>query len=102
MRNRFMFALTAALLGVVAIGGMVLATDPSGVTGTPIAKGQFGEIDAKTLFEQLAGPNRHQGRIRSLRLGEQDRAGRDVRLALASWAEPRDHQERRPDPLPRR
>jgi len=49
MRNRFMFALTAALLGVVAIGGMVLATDPSGVTGTLIAKGQFGEIDAKTL-----------------------------------------------------
>lgn len=49
MRNRFMFALAAALLGAVAIGGIVLATPGMGVIGTPIAKGQFGEIDAKTL-----------------------------------------------------
>lgn len=49
MRNRFTFALAGALLGAVAIAGIVLATDPSGVTSTPIAKGQFGEIDAKTL-----------------------------------------------------
>ena len=49
MRNRFMLALTGALLAVVAVGGLVLATAPSGVTSTPIAKGLFGEIDAKTL-----------------------------------------------------
>ena len=49
MRNRLMFALTAALLGAVAMFGFVQATPIGGVTGTPIAKGQFGEIDAKTL-----------------------------------------------------
>lgn len=49
MRNPFIVALTAALLGVVAIGGVVLATAPSGVTSTLFAVGQFGEIDAKTL-----------------------------------------------------
>lgn len=48
-RNRFMFALTAALVGVAAIAGIVLATPPSGVTSTTFAVGQFGEIDAKTL-----------------------------------------------------
>lgn len=49
MRIRFMFALGAALLGAVAIGGVVLATPPSGVTSTLFAVGQFDEIDAKTL-----------------------------------------------------
>jgi quercetin dioxygenase-like cupin family protein len=44
-----MFALGAALLGAVAIGGVVLATPPSGVTSTLFAVGQFDEIDAKTL-----------------------------------------------------
>jgi len=49
MRNRFILAIIAALAAAMAVGGLVLATDPSGVTSTPIAKGQFGEIDAKTL-----------------------------------------------------
>ena len=49
MRNRFMFALTAALLGAVAMFGFVQATTGMGVTSTLFAKGQFGEIDAKTL-----------------------------------------------------
>jgi quercetin dioxygenase-like cupin family protein len=49
MRNRFMVALAGALLGAVALGGIVLATPPSGVTSTLFAVGQFGEIDAKTL-----------------------------------------------------
>ena len=49
MRNRLLSVFTIALLGAVAIAGIVLATAPSGVTSTPIAKGQFGEIDAKTL-----------------------------------------------------
>jgi len=53
MRNRFILALTAALtaalLGVVAIGGIVLATPGVGVTSTLFAMGHFGEIDAKTL-----------------------------------------------------
>jgi quercetin dioxygenase-like cupin family protein len=49
MRNRFLFALTTALLGAVAMFGFVQATPGNGVTSTPIAKGQFSEIDAKTL-----------------------------------------------------
>jgi quercetin dioxygenase-like cupin family protein len=49
MRNRILFALTAALLGAAAMGGIVLATAPSGVTSTLFAVGQFDEIDAKTL-----------------------------------------------------
>lgn len=49
MRNRLMLALIAALLGVVAITGIVLATAPSGVTSTLFAVGQFNEIDAKTV-----------------------------------------------------
>ncbi len=49
MRNRFMLALAAALLGAAALGGIVLATPPSGVTSTLFAVGQFDEIDAKTV-----------------------------------------------------
>jgi quercetin dioxygenase-like cupin family protein len=57
MRNRFIVALAGALLGAVALGGIVLATPPSGVTSTLFAMGQFGEIDAKTL------PSSWQARI---------------------------------------
>jgi quercetin dioxygenase-like cupin family protein len=49
MRNRLMFALTAAVLSAIAMFGFVQATPSAGVISTPIAKGQFGEIDAKTL-----------------------------------------------------
>jgi predicted metal-dependent enzyme (double-stranded beta helix superfamily) len=48
MRNRFMLALTAALLGVGAIGGITLATPGSGLTTTILSLGRFGEMDAKT------------------------------------------------------
>jgi quercetin dioxygenase-like cupin family protein len=44
-----MLALSAALFGAAAIGGIVLATAPSGVTSTLFAMGQFDEIDAKTV-----------------------------------------------------
>ncbi len=37
--NRLMFGLLAALVGVLAIGGIVLATPSSGVTSTTIATG---------------------------------------------------------------
>lgn len=49
MRNRLMLALGAALFGAAAMGGIVLATPGMGVTSTLFAKGQFDEIDAKTL-----------------------------------------------------
>jgi quercetin dioxygenase-like cupin family protein len=45
MRNRFVVALTVALVGVVAIGGVVLATGASGVTSTPIASGGLDPIN---------------------------------------------------------
>jgi quercetin dioxygenase-like cupin family protein len=51
MRNRSMFALTAAMIAVVAIVGVVLATPISGVTTTTFAVGRFGNIDAKTLTD---------------------------------------------------
>jgi len=41
MRNRFMLALSAALLGLVAITGLVLATASSGVTSTTLATGSL-------------------------------------------------------------
>lgn len=49
MRSRILFALTAGLLSAVAMFGFVQATPGSGITSIPIAKGQFGEIDAKTI-----------------------------------------------------
>jgi quercetin dioxygenase-like cupin family protein len=49
MRIRFKLALLAVLvLGVAVYGGTVLATPPSGVTPTLLAKGRFDVIDAKT------------------------------------------------------
>jgi quercetin dioxygenase-like cupin family protein len=45
MRNRFMLALTAALIAVVAIGGIVLATPSSGVTSTTIATGSLDPVN---------------------------------------------------------
>jgi quercetin dioxygenase-like cupin family protein len=51
MRKRLMLALAAAMVGVVAIGGIVLATTPSGVTSTLLAVGHFANIDAKTLTD---------------------------------------------------
>jgi quercetin dioxygenase-like cupin family protein len=51
MRNRFLFALTGALIGVVALGGVVLATPVTGVNTTVFAVGHFGSIDAKTLTD---------------------------------------------------
>jgi quercetin dioxygenase-like cupin family protein len=45
MRNRVMLALTAALIAVVAIGGIVLATPSSGVTSTTIATGSLDPVN---------------------------------------------------------
>lgn len=44
-----MLALTGALIGALAIGGVVLATAPSGVTSTLFAVGRFEDIDATAL-----------------------------------------------------
>jgi quercetin dioxygenase-like cupin family protein len=68
MRSRFIVALTAALLGVAAIGGIVLATPGSGVTSTLFAVGSFEEIDATTLTDtnaDLAGTDYWQARIKT-------------------------------------
>lgn len=51
MRNRFILALTAALIAVVALVGGVLATPVVGVTTTTFAVGRFATIDAKTLTD---------------------------------------------------
>jgi quercetin dioxygenase-like cupin family protein len=45
MRNRFILALTAALIAVVAIGGIALATPSSGVTSTTIATGSLDPVN---------------------------------------------------------
>ena len=45
MRTRFLFALTAALLGVAALGGIVLATPASLVTSTTLASGSLDPIN---------------------------------------------------------
>jgi quercetin dioxygenase-like cupin family protein len=51
MRTRLIVALASALLGVSAIGGLVVATTPSGVTTTTFAIGHFDEIQAKTISD---------------------------------------------------
>jgi quercetin dioxygenase-like cupin family protein len=51
MRNRFMIALAAGLLGAVAMFGFVQATPGMGVTSTLLAVGRFEGIDAKTLTD---------------------------------------------------
>lgn len=45
MRNRFMIALAAALFGVAAIAGIVLATPSSGVTTSTIATGHLAPVN---------------------------------------------------------
>jgi quercetin dioxygenase-like cupin family protein len=61
MRKRLMFALAAALLCATAFGGFVQATPPNGVVGTEIAKGQFSEIDAKTITSSWQARIRTKG-----------------------------------------
>jgi quercetin dioxygenase-like cupin family protein len=51
MRHRIILAIAAALVGAVTIGGVVLATAPSGVTSTLFAVGRFSDIDARTLTD---------------------------------------------------
>jgi quercetin dioxygenase-like cupin family protein len=45
MRNRLALALTIAVVAVVAVGGVVLATGASGVTSTPIATGTLDPVN---------------------------------------------------------
>jgi hypothetical protein len=67
MRNRLMFALTAGLLGVIAMFGFVQATPIAGVTSTLFAVGHFEEIDATTLTDVDPGTRTDlwQARIRT-------------------------------------
>ena len=69
MRNRFVLALTAALIALVAIVGVVLATPISGVTTTTFAVGRFDNIDAKTLtdIDPTASVDYWQARINTKR-----------------------------------
>ena len=72
MRNRFMFALTAALVGVLALGGVVLATDPKGVTSTIFAVGRFQNIDARTRTDIDPTHRRHFWKARIAAKGASD------------------------------
>lgn len=45
MRKRFLLAIGAAALAAVAFGGIVLATNASMVTNTPIAAGTLGPVN---------------------------------------------------------
>ena len=79
------------------------ATSANGVTSTIFAVGQFHEIDAQTV----AYSGTWQARINTK--GESDvwvlennRARRELWLALAPRAEPRGRQGGRPDPVPSR
>ena len=45
MRTRFLIAMAAALLGVAAVGGIVVATPASLVTSTTIATGSLDPIN---------------------------------------------------------
>ena len=47
MRSKFKWLVVIGILAVGAYGSAVLATPPSGVTATQIAKGSFEEFDAK-------------------------------------------------------
>ena len=47
MRNRLIFAITAALLAIVAGNGFVQATPGTGVTTIAIGSGRFLDIDTK-------------------------------------------------------
>lgn len=53
-----MFALTAALIGVVALGGIALATAPSGVVSTTFAVGRFTNIAANSRTDINPNPKR--------------------------------------------
>ena len=48
MQRKLKWLCVVAILGVAAYGSTVLATPPSGVTPTLLAKGSFDEFDAKT------------------------------------------------------
>jgi quercetin dioxygenase-like cupin family protein len=68
MRNRLMFALSAGILGAVAMFGFVQATPGMGVASTLLAVGRFEDIDAKTLTDidpDLANTDFWQTRIKT-------------------------------------
>ena len=92
----------------IAMFGFVQATPGQGVASTTLAVGRFADIDATTLTDTcagrqhrfLAGPDQDEGIHRRPHPGEQDPAGRNLRLALAPGSESRGRQDRRPDALP--
>jgi quercetin dioxygenase-like cupin family protein len=67
MRTRFVLAISAALLAVVAANGLVQATPGMGITSTVFAIGQFDEIDTTTLTDTdpSDATNFWQARIRT-------------------------------------
>lgn len=72
MRNRFMVAMTAALVCVVALGGIALATNPVGVTSTTLAIGRFANIDANTKTDIDPGRRTHFWKARIKTKGSTD------------------------------
>jgi quercetin dioxygenase-like cupin family protein len=67
MRNRFLIALAAGLLGAITMFGFVQATPGNGVTSTLFAVGRFDDIDAKTLtdIDPTADTDYWQARIKT-------------------------------------
>ena len=67
MRNRFLIALAAGLLGAISMFGFVQATPGTGFTSTLFAVGRFDDIDAKTLtdIDPTADTDYWQARIKA-------------------------------------
>jgi quercetin dioxygenase-like cupin family protein len=87
MRRRLTwgFVLSAAIVGAGTYTGNVLATDPSGFSGTTIAKGRFGDIDAVNQVLREFGDSTPQ---RDLWLSLQKTKGpSDLYLQSNTWAQ---------------
>jgi len=65
MKSKWVLVLLLGLLGAAVYGGVALATDPSGVTTTPIGVGRFVNIDSttKTDIDSGAATDFWQARI---------------------------------------
>ena len=55
MKSKWVWALVLSVVGVVAYGGLALATPPSGVTTSIIAVGRFDDINATTKTDIDSG-----------------------------------------------
>ena len=73
MRNRFLIALAAGLLGAISMFGFVQATPGNGATSTLFAIGRFDDIDAKALEDLKTQASEHRS-VFITRAGPETRA----------------------------